>query len=78
VEGNRIGDKVLSQVAPVSSKSHLRTGRMTFETAIRWATEWGAEPRHEDWENRLTLAETPHLLYRSWSVDPDVQTAGSA
>lgn len=65
-----LGDKILSAFAPVTSKSHLRTPRMTFETAIRWAIEWGTEPLHDDWENRLTLAEAPHLLFRSWSVDP--------
>lgn len=50
---------------------------MTFETAVRWAIEWGAELLHEDWENRLTLAEAPHLLFRSWSNDPPAQEAGT-
>ncbi|MGQ0779103.1 MAG: hypothetical protein ACT4NY_32595 [Pseudonocardiales bacterium] len=68
---------ILSELAPVTSKSHLRTARMTFEMAIRWAITWGAVPLHDDWENRLALAETPHLLYRSWSTDPEIQGARS-
>ena len=43
---------------------------MTFENVIRWAIEFGVTRRHDDWENRLTLAETPHLLYRTWSDQP--------
>ncbi|MCA1672925.1 MAG: hypothetical protein LC799_12265 [Actinobacteria bacterium] len=72
-----LGDTILSDRAPVTSRSHLRTGRMTFETAIRWAITWGAVPLHDDWEDRLVLAETPHLLFRSWSTDPDIQRTGS-
>ena len=45
---------------------------MTFENAIRWAVDFGAEPLYDDWQDRLTLAETPHMLYRSWSATPDV------
>lgn len=67
-----LGDLLLSKEAPVNSKAHLRTGRMTFENAIRWVIAFGAEPLHANWEDRLTLAETPHLLFRSWSSDPDV------
>lgn len=72
-----LGDQILADHAPVTSKSHLRTGRMTFETAIRWAITWGAEPLHDDWESRLALAEAPHLLFRSWSFDPGTSEAGS-
>jgi hypothetical protein len=39
---------------------------MTFENAIRWAADFGAVPLREDWSNRLALAETPHLLHRTW------------
>lgn len=67
-----LGDALLARTAPVSSKTHLFTGRMTFENAIRWAVDFGAEPLYDDWQDRLTLAETPHMLYRSWSATPDV------
>jgi hypothetical protein len=69
-----LGDILLSDQAPVDSNTHLFTGRMTFETAIRWLITFGAKPRHVDWRDRLALAETPHLLFRSWSDDPDVRT----
>lgn len=46
------------------------TGRMTFENAVRWAVEFGAVPMHDNWEDRLALAEAPHILHRSWSGDP--------
>jgi len=68
-----LGDKLLSDDAPVTSSSHLRTGRMTFETAIRWAVECGAQPLHDDWNDRLALAEAPHLLFRTWGADPEIE-----
>jgi len=67
-----VGDVVLAEGAPVSSKTHLVTGRMTFENAIRWAIEFGAAPLHDDWADRLAVAETPHMLYRTWSGDPGI------
>jgi len=68
-----LGDIVLSGKATVTSKNHLPTSRMTLEAAIRWAIEWGAEPVRSDWEDRLLLAESPHLLFRTWSSNPDVE-----
>jgi hypothetical protein len=62
-----LGDVLLTEAAPVSSKTHLPTGRMTFENAIRLAADFGAVPLREDWSNRLALAETPHLLHRTWN-----------
>ncbi len=67
-----LGDVLFGEGSPVSSKNHLRTGRMTFETAIRWTIEFGAMPLHDDWEARLALAEAPHMLYRTWSADPGI------
>ncbi len=67
-----LGDVILADDAPINSKSHLTTGRMTFETAIRWAIEFGVEPLRDDYDDHLTLAETPHMLYRTWSGDPGV------
>ena len=52
-----LGDVLFAEGAPVSSRSHLRTGRMTFETAVRWAIEFGAMPLHDDWDQRLALVE---------------------
>lgn len=40
---------------------------MTLEAVIRTAIGLGAETHFSDWDNRLTLTEAPHLLYRSWS-----------
>jgi hypothetical protein len=71
-----LGDIMLSSQLPITSQTHLRTGRMTFETAIRWLIDFGAEPIHGDWQDRLTLAEAPHLLFRSWSADPDLRIDG--
>jgi hypothetical protein len=59
---------LLSKEAP--DLEHLVTPRMTFKNAVRWAIEFGATPAVDDWDSRLTLAETPHLLYRSWHQDP--------
>ena len=57
----------------MSTKGHFPTGRMTFESALRWVVESGGEPYCGDWEPRLALAEAPHLLYRSWTQDRDVE-----
>lgn len=67
-----LGDVLLARTAPVTSKTHLVTGRMTFENAIRWAVEFGARPLRDDWTDQLTLAETPHILHRTWSGDPGI------
>ncbi|WP_104529542.1 hypothetical protein [Blastococcus saxobsidens] len=69
-----LGDVLFADGAPVSSKSHLRTGRMTFENAVRWCIEFGGVPLHDDWDERLALAEAPHLLHRTWSANPDIST----
>lgn len=61
---------VLTPSGPVEAGGHLPVARMTFELAIHWAIEWGAEPLVEDWEERLALAEAPHVLYRTWHVQP--------
>lgn len=66
-----LGDKILRNDAPITSKSHLATSRVSFEQAIRWTIEFGTAPLVDDWSNRLTLAETPFLLFRSWHERPD-------
>lgn len=66
-----LGSVILSDTSPFSNKAHLPIGRVTFENAIRWVFQSGVAPAHGDWDSRLALAEAPHLLYRSWGVDPD-------
>ena len=66
-----LGRSVNSKTSPLPDRHHLATSRMTFEQAIKWAIEFGAEPLCDDWRDRLDLAESPHLLYRSWHQSPD-------
>lgn len=54
----------------VEAGGHLPVSRMSFEQAIRWSIEWGAQPRVDDWQDRLDLAESPHVLHRRWHVEP--------
>ena len=70
-----LGSRLLALSSPMSSKAHLPTGRMTFESAVRWVIESGAAPACADWEDRLTLSEAPHLLFRSWTQDRDTETS---
>lgn len=67
-----LGPNVVEDVE-VSAGGHLPTPRMTFEQSIRWVISFGAAPAHLDWEDRLALAETPHLLFRRWSQDPEAE-----
>ena len=53
----------------LSHKDHILTGRVTFETVIRLLIRLGAQPRYPDRSDLLDLCETPHVLYRSWSMD---------
>jgi hypothetical protein len=54
----------------MTNKHHTLSGRMTLESVIRQAIGYGVEPIRGDWDNRLTMAEAPHLLYRSWHANP--------
>jgi hypothetical protein len=36
-----LGSSLLAVSAPITPKAHLRTGRMTFETAVRWCVVFG-------------------------------------
>jgi hypothetical protein len=65
-----LGSAQLQPHGVIGRKHHLPTGRVTFESVIRTAVELGATPLHEDWQQRLEDTETPHIRYRSWSVDP--------
>ena len=62
-----LGAALLSDSSPVTPKAHLPTPRHTFEMAVRWVVEFGVKPACDDWREKLDLAETPHLLYRSWA-----------
>lgn len=63
--------KVLSAEGVFLAQEPLYTGRFTFEALIRFAVKnLGASPLCEDWNDRLTLAEAPHQLYRSWHQTP--------
>jgi hypothetical protein len=55
---------------PHNFKAHLPTPRMTLEKAIEWCFGFGVEPRCDDWTQRLTRAEEPHLQHRTWFDDP--------
>ena len=63
-----LGSALLSESAPIAGGHHLGTPRYSLEHALRWCVECGVVPLHRsDWADRLALAETPHLLYRTWS-----------
>lgn len=69
-----IGSAQIAEYAVITQGHHLPTGRITFEAVIRMAIrEFGAEPLLAGWEDALTAAETPHILYRSW---PSAKIAG--
>lgn len=77
-----IGSAQIADDAVISQGHHLSTGRVTLESVIRMAIrEFRAEPVQARWEDILTAAETPHLLFRSWPsasmaeppVDPAVR-----
>jgi len=63
-----LGPELLAESSPVSHKAHLPVTRTTFENVVRWVFEFGVPPAYADWRDRLDLAETPHLLYRSWAA----------
>ncbi len=66
-----LSQNVVSQEGGFLAREPLYTGRFTFEAMIRLTVRnLGVKPVCEDWENRLLLAETPHMLYRSWHQTP--------
>lgn len=62
-----LGSAQLRPDAVLSNKVHLLSGRATLESVLRTAIDLGARPLRDDWSDRLTEAEGPHLLYRSWA-----------
>jgi hypothetical protein len=64
-------EAVVSSTGVFLAREPLFTGRMTFEEIIRFSIRnLQAVPMHDDWRDRLDLAETPHRLYRSWHLTP--------
>jgi hypothetical protein len=51
-------------------KRHLPTERATLEKAISWCAQYGAPLTcsMEEAADRLVLAESPHLLHRTWGA----------
>jgi hypothetical protein len=62
-----VGASQLSADAVLSHKTHVPTGRVSLEWVIRSAVEFGAEPLHDDWADRLDAVEAPFIEHRSWS-----------
>lgn len=69
-----LGSAQLQPNAILSSKQHLLTGRITFESVIRDLIGMGVEPRYDDWADLLDVCETPHLLHRTWTIDYERET----
>lgn len=66
-----LGDSQLIDGASLTSKQHVPTGRVSLEQVIRYLiVEHGIEPRHDDWDNTLTLTHGVFELYRTWSTTP--------
>lgn len=62
-----LGSTQLSEDAVLRSGHHILTGRISLEAVVRMAIELGARPKFDDWDDRLTLAEAPFKLFRTWS-----------
>lgn len=67
-----VPNDMVSEAGYFLSREPLPTGRITFESVVRFTvTNIGVEPLCDDWAERLLLAETPHRLYRSWHERPE-------
>lgn len=53
--------------------AHFMLPRVTFENVVQWCVQLGAPLRctTQEAEARLTLAQAPHLLFRTWNTHPD-------
>jgi hypothetical protein len=66
-----LGSTQLHAGSILSHKHHLPTSRVSLEQVIRLLiSEQGVEPRHSDWDARLTLTDGMFQLYRTWSDAP--------
>jgi hypothetical protein len=62
---------VISMDGAFLAREPLPSGRITFESVIRYVMRaFEVPPLCADWDARLSLAEGPHVLYRSWHNDP--------
>lgn len=61
-----IGSFLLRPDAVLRRGHHIYSGRVTFESVVRFAIELGAEPFYDDWDQRLAASEGPHIKHRSW------------
>lgn len=69
-----LGVSQLQHDAVLSEKGHYPTGRVTLENVIAVAIENGAQPLHSDWQEILHMCEAPHLRYRSWHANYELET----
>jgi hypothetical protein len=61
-----LGSKQLRQDKVAAECEHWPSGRVTFEGVIRQLiTELGVKAS-EDWPDKLSKAEDPHLEHRTW------------
>lgn len=61
-----IGEAQLRNDAVLTSKQHVPTGRVSFESIVRRLIESGVPPICEDWQDRLEKSEKLHKQHRSW------------
>jgi hypothetical protein len=67
-----VGNEQLGEGAALTSRSHISTSRVAFESVVRTAVELGATPMRSDWEDRLRISHDIFELYRTWgTVPPD-------
>jgi hypothetical protein len=54
---------------------HMPSGRVTFEAVVRYMIEeLAVRPARKDWPTVLSETEALHARYRSWSVDPTIES----
>lgn len=63
---------MISEAGAFLAREPMPTGRATFEEFIRYVIKsFDLKPLCAEWDARLTLAEGPHKLYRSWHQAPE-------
>ncbi len=61
---------VPSQVAPLTDRAHIPTGRVSLEAVIRFAiSQCGVQPFRTDWRAILDANERAFLENRTWTYD---------
>lgn len=69
-----LGSSELKADSVLSSKAHYPTGRITFESAVETSIHLGAVPKYADWQEILHMCEEPHLRFRTWHKDYELET----